>query len=188
MTEETVSLVGSAPVRTPNDKEYVEKVRQDIAYRSGFIPAIVPTVLTAKDPIAAVVMDPKNPHLSLYRELRAGIISFAEFQEALDCQVCQPHVLDGFKYHRKPEKPQALMDAEHEITMQTVRMSEVKKYEVMRDFNASARDRFKKYYKDQDRIDELNRSNLHTIQDILSRQKDKNQVFAARLQAVIDTH
>ena len=80
------------------------------------------------------------------------------------------------------------MDAEHEITMQTLRMNEVKKLEVMRDFNSSARDRFKAYYKALDRIEELNRSNLHTLKDIHARQKDKNQLFAARLLAVIDTH
>ena len=188
MAEETVSLIGSAPVKTPHDKEFVEKVRQEAAYKAGKVPAYVPAVVTAKDPIAAVIMDPKNPHLSLYRELRAGIITYAEFQEALDCQVCQAETLEGFKYQMKPDKPQELMDAEHEVTMQTVRMNEVKKMEIMRDFSASARERFKKYYKDLDRIEELNRSNLHTLRDILARQKEKNQVYAARIQAVIDTH
>lgn len=200
MKEETVSLIpkdekpkgtipraADTPSAIPKEaKEHIEKVRQEAAYRTGQVPQGVPVI--AADNASAVVMDPKNPHLSLYRELRAGIITLEEFQEALDCQMCKPEILQGFRYILKPEKPKELMDAEHEITMQTVRMNEVKKNEVMRDFNTSARDRFKKYYKELDHNDELNRSNLYTLKDLLSRQQNKNQVFAARIQAVIDTH
>lgn len=198
MKKETVSLLGNdkpkgtiptnnqTPCMSPKAaKEYVEKVRQDAAYRNGKAPAGVSVI--AAD-ASAVVMDPKNPHLSIFREFRAGLITFDEMQEAIDCQVCQPESLEEYRYKILPDKPVELHNAEQEIAMQCARMGEIKRREVMKDFQITVEEQFKAYFKAVDKIKEINMSNLYTLKEMLDRQRDKNPVFAARLQAAIDTH
>ena len=170
-------------------KEHIEKVRQDAAYRSGQAPKGVPVVeQTAGAEPVAVVMDPKNPLLSVYRELRAGIISLEECLAAVDAYVCSEEQLKYFMYTTKPENPEDLSKKENDIAMECARMSDHKRAEVMKDFYAGVQDLFKDYFKKLRKWEMENLSNLHTLRDIMSRVKDKNQIYASRVQAVIDTH
>lgn len=182
MNEETVSI-------SETDRDRVERVRREAAYRQGKVPEPAPLPPTIAKEAAAVVMDPKNPHLSIYREFRAGLITFDEMQSAIDTQVCADlKIINQYKYKILPEKPQALRDAEQEICLQTARMGEMKKKEVMKDFQITAQEQFKSYYRAVEKVNEENLSNLHTLKEMLERQRTKNTVFASRIQDVIDTH
>ena len=136
----------------------------------------------------AVVMDPKNPYLSFYREYIGGVITFAEMQSAIDHQLCSnQEALNAFRWKGEADKPEELDAAEFNLRKKVDGWSKEKKAEAFREFYITAKTgRFSEYFAAVQRIENENRTNLAFILEVYKRQT--NETFKARLLAIIETH
>lgn len=136
-----------------------------------------------------VVMDPKNPYLSMYREYIGGVISFEEMQLAIDTQLCNNlEALKAFHWRDTPEKPEALDNAEFDLRRKTETWDKAKRAEAFRALYVEAKNgKFSAYYKALETVEAENKQNLSFILEVYERQH-YNETFKQRLLAVIETH
>lgn len=151
-------------------------------------PAIA-TSAGATGAIEMMVVNPANPHLSLYREFRAGIIDLATLLETIDASVCgDEKLLKEYEHKSNPSKPAELYDAEEELAKKVDPSELSESLHLLREkIRARSRD-VDKYLKTLDHLRAHNASNLAFMREIYERQRDRNQLYAAKVLAVIETH
>lgn len=209
--EEVVSLLDDVPVIRPAQKLPGSKIpaqnKQEVAkspVSQPKMPSLTPEQLKVRMAQKArlqaggslqvkdfgPVLSTANPYMHLFREFLNGQSSLDEMNSAIDSIVMQDNkIFAEYEYKCLPTKPRDLQFAEGEFFEKIARYDQAKKYELQRAFYDEARSgQFAKYFYEADKIQAENRASVWQLQEMLSRQQDRNPIYASRIRAALMTH
>lgn len=135
-----------------------------------------------------IVMDPKNPCLTMFRQLRHGQIDLQEFLLAIDSYVCQDEeILKGMEFVAMPLRPQDFMADEGRMKERIAKYAPDKAREIRDAFYAEARTgKYSSFFHASETTKLRNISSLAFAEDILTRQKQTK--YGDRIRQIILTH
>lgn len=140
-------------------------------------------------PVEGIVMSPKNPLLSVFREFWAGIITLDDLEELIDVSLCSDErKLLPYHFHQMPSKPAVLEAAENEFRQKHKPEDWEEGIEKIHNRLEKKNEEVHKYLYAIRRKDTDNLSNRWWLRDRLKRQEGKNPIYAARLRVALNSH